>query len=109
MSEQPDREMLPVPAEPEEVVQAVADAPAPDRLRGAASSLPVQAAAAAAGGFMAGAAVIGLVGRRKRSRAVRGRRGRRGSTRLAAEGLNIVASRSLLLDVHLLGGSAADR
>jgi hypothetical protein len=78
------------------------------------ASLPaVQAAAVAAGGFVAGAAVAGLVHRR-RSRApaasprrlmrrrksqaqVRGKQGGPG------ELLQIVASRSLLVDVHLLG------
>ncbi len=73
----------------------------------------VQAAAVAAGGFVAGAAVVGLVHRRqKRSTALsRGRRraadrGRRdGRVAGAGELLQIVGSRSLLLDVHLLGGS----
>jgi hypothetical protein len=75
-------------------------------------AIPVaQAAAAAAGGFMAGAAVVGLVHRhqrraeleKSRPRALR-RLGRRG--RAPAKGgelVQIVASRSLLVDVHLLG------
>lgn len=77
-----------------------------------AGTLPaVQAAAVAAGGFVAGAAVVGLVARRqRRSQALaRGRqagrrlaRGRRRSG--AGELVQIVGSRSLLLDVHLLGG-----
>jgi hypothetical protein len=64
-----------------------------------------QAAAVAAGGFVAGAAVVGLVGRRRtRSRGrVSSRRGKKEITR-AGELLQIVGSRSLLLDVHLLGG-----
>ncbi len=76
------------------------------------TTLPaVQAAAVAAGGFVAGAAVVGLVARRqRRSQALaRGRqagrklaRGRRRSS--AGELVQIVGSRSLLLDVHLLGG-----
>jgi hypothetical protein len=76
------------------------------------TTLPaVQAAAVAAGGFVAGAAVVGLVARRqRRSQALaRGRqagrrlaRGRRRSG--AGELVQIVGSRSLLLDVHLLGG-----
>jgi hypothetical protein len=72
----------------------------------AGTMLPaVQAAAVAAGGFVAGAAVVGLVHRRqKRSAALsRGRRG--GRVAGAGELLQIVGSRSLLLDVHLLGGS----
>lgn len=75
----------------------------------------VQAAAVAAGGFVAGAAVVGLVTRRQRQSAAlsKGRRagrrlGRAGRRRKAASGagelVQIVGSRSLLLDVHLLGG-----
>ena len=75
----------------------------------------VQAAAVAAGGFVAGAAVVGLVARRQRQAAAlskgrhAGRRlGRAGRARRADGGVGelvqIVGSRSLLLDVHLLGG-----
>ena len=76
----------------------------------------VQAAAAAAGGFVAGAAVLGLVHRRQRraaalARAHRGRRlGRRGdSGGGVTELVQIVGSRSLLVDVHLLGGQGGAR
>ena len=70
----------------------------------------MQAAAVAAGGFVAGAAVVGLVQRRHRQsgsspkarRVVRGGRGGRAGER-AGELVQIVGSRSLLLDVHLLG------
>ncbi len=66
-----------------------------------------QAAAVAAGGFVAGAAVVGLVGRRRarRSRGLTAHR-RSGSKERTRGGelLQIVASRSLLVDVHLLGG-----
>jgi hypothetical protein len=76
------------------------------------ATLPaVQAAAVAAGGFVAGAAVVGLVTRRQRSAALMrgrgsGRRLARGRRRSSASGelVQIVGSRSLLLDVHLLGG-----
>jgi hypothetical protein len=72
----------------------------------------VQAAAVAAGGFVAGAAVVGLVHRRHRHAAAasKGRRagralGRSGSAvDRATELVQIVGSRSLLVDVHLLGG-----
>jgi len=74
----------------------------------------VQAAAAAAGGFVAGAAVVGLVHRRRRQAAslskgrrtgrALGRSGRGGAADRAAELVQIVGSRSLLVDVHLLGG-----
>ena len=76
----------------------------------------VQAAAAAAGGFVAGAAFLGLVHRRQRratapARSRRGRRpGRRGdSGGGVGELIQIVGSRSLLVDVHLLGGPGGAR
>jgi hypothetical protein len=73
----------------------------------------VQAAAVAAGGFVAGAAVVGLVHRRRRPALAKGRRARRlskasrdgRSVNRAGELLQIVGSRSLLVDVHLLGGT----
>jgi len=75
-------------------------------------------AAAAAGGVVAGAAVLGLVQRRHRRALVlaKGRRPRalgrraRASRRSSApaELLQIVSSRSVLLDIHLLGGSGSD-
>jgi hypothetical protein len=79
----------------------------------------VQAAAVAAGGFVAGAAVVGLVHRRQRrsTALAKGRRfgaelgrggGRARKGSRAGELVQIVGSRSLLLDVHLLGGSGAD-
>jgi hypothetical protein len=80
----------------------------------------VQAAAVAATGFVAGAAAAGLVRRRRhrreliragssRRRAVigRGRSGRGG--RAGGELVQIVGSRSLLVDVHLLGVPGRDR
>jgi hypothetical protein len=83
--------------------------------REAGARLPaVQAAAVAAGGFVAGAAFVGLVHHRRHRRASalsRGRRGRelsKGAGRpaaRAAELVQIVGSRSLLVDVHLLGSS----
>jgi hypothetical protein len=79
--------------------------------RYAAAPPAVQAAAAAAGGFVAGAAVLGLVQRRRRraSELARSRRGRRLGRRGDSGGgvgelIQIVGSRSLLVDVHLLGG-----
>jgi hypothetical protein len=84
------------------------------------TSLPaVQAAAVAAGGFVAGAAVAGLVHRRGRrsAAALPGARAgralssgaRKGARGAGAEMLQIVASRTLLVDVHLLGIPHADR
>jgi hypothetical protein len=63
-------------------------------------SLPaVQAAAAAATGFVAGAATIALV-RRHSARKVA--RSRRLTTRRAIDMLPIVGSRTFLVDVHLI-------
>lgn len=71
-----------------------------------------QAMVLAAGGFVAGAAIVGLAGRR-RARRVRGQKARRahaparvrrrgGKQSRAGELVQIVGTRSLLLDVHLL-------
>jgi hypothetical protein len=61
-------------------------------------SLPaVQAAAAAATGFVAGAATIALVKRRAAKKVAR-----RSVPRRAADMLPIVASRTFLVDVHLV-------
>jgi hypothetical protein len=73
-------------------------------------------AAAAAGGFVAGAAVLGLVHRRRSKRlalasARMPRRLARSGKRSKSVGelVEVVASRSLLVDVHLLGVSGRDR
>ncbi len=92
-------------------------APAAPESRGAIvlstlrSAPAVHAAALAAGGFVAGAAVVGLARRRQgdASRTVaRDRRARRGRSG-AGELLQIVGSRSLLVDVHLLDSAARGR
>jgi hypothetical protein len=64
------------------------------------ASLPaVQAAAAAATGFVAGAATVALVRRRAARKTARnGKGGRR-----AVDLLPIVGSRSFLVDVHVIG------
>lgn len=87
-------------------------APSPTRRSAAIVAIPaVQAAAMAAGGFVAGAAVAGLAHRRgrggthPRARRRRSGAGRRGSRNgKVGEMVQIVGTRSLLLDVHLLGG-----
>ncbi len=108
---------LPVPADGPAVVHAYPLPRTPATYwRSTSVALPaVQAAAVAAGGFVAGAAVVRLVGRRhqnasallapRRSRRGLGRRSRdkRASSR-TGELIQIVGSRSLLVDVHLLGG-----
>jgi hypothetical protein len=72
----------------------------------------MQAAAVAATGFVAGAAAAGLVRRRRQrreligsSRRRIGARGQRSGSRAVGELVQIVGSRSLLVDVHLLGGA----
>jgi hypothetical protein len=83
--------------------------------RSSGSVIPaVQAAAVAAGGFVAGAAIVSLAQRRQRQSAPtkRGRRraGRPGRTVVAGgELLQVVSSRSLLVDVHLLGPAGPQR
>jgi hypothetical protein len=74
----------------------------------------VQAAAVAATGFVAGAAAAGLVRRRRHRRElVRAGSSRRrvvaGRGRSGGELVQIVGSRSLLVDVHLLGVPGRDR
>jgi hypothetical protein len=75
----------------------------------------VQAAAVAATGFVAGAAAAGLVRRRRDRRELARFPSRRRiaaggrSAGAAGELVQIVSSRSLLVDVHLLGAPARDR
>jgi hypothetical protein len=78
----------------------------------------VQTAAVAAGGFVAGVAVLGLAHRRRRDAGVlaapaRPRRGMLGRARRrpgkGEEVVQIVGTRSLLVDVHLLGRPGRDR
>ncbi len=108
---------LPVLAAPLRIVAPVPPAALPPARQPAGATIPaVQAAAVAAGGFVAGAALVGLVHRRRhrpaalakgsRSGRDRGRSARRGGR--AAEFVQIVGSRSLLVDVHLLGGPGAE-
>jgi hypothetical protein len=83
--------------------------PAPTLLAPTRTVVPaVQAAAVAAGGFVAGAAVVGLVSRRhSRALAAGGsprRRLLRRSSSARVQALQIVSTRSLLVDVHLLDG-----
>jgi hypothetical protein len=119
VSEAEEIDALPVLAEDVTAVPVRAAAEGALERRSGPGMIPaVQAAAAAAGGFVAGAAVVGLVHRRhRRAAALAGRRGPRLTRRgrgsragtVPGELLQIVGSRSLLLDVHLLGGSSGDR
>jgi hypothetical protein len=106
---------LPVLAHEATVVEDYSFAAELTRGRASAAIPAVQAAAVAAGGFVAGAAVAGLVTRHRRHspalakgrkagrRLARGGR-RGGGAPSAGELVQIVGSRSLLVDVHLLGG-----
>jgi hypothetical protein len=68
--------------------------------RGATAALPaVQVAAVAATGFVAGAATVALVRRRAARKAARNSRA---GSRRAVDLLPIAASRSFLVDVHVL-------
>jgi hypothetical protein len=66
-----------------------------------ASSPAVQAAAVAATGFVAGAATVALARRRAARRAQPAARRRKPRSRVAELG-EVVASRSFLVDIHLL-------
>jgi hypothetical protein len=106
---------LPVLADVPLIVRAYSPTGALSRRPSDAMIPVVQAAAVAAGGFLAGATVVGLAHRRgRRSAALTKRRGagrrlgRGGRTGRSSAGagelIQIVGSRSLLVDVHLLGG-----
>lgn len=94
-------------------VPVLADEPSSREIVRRAPAPIVQTAAVAAGGFVAGAAVLGLAHRRKARRtalaAARPRRriARAGRGAKRAQLVEIVASRSLLVDVHLLGSPPA--
>lgn len=62
----------------------------------------------AAGGFVAGAALVGLSAHRREVRRT-GIARRRPAPGQGAELLQIIASRSLLVDVHLLGPARSTR
>ena len=113
MGDTEEVDALPVLAQEPTVIAPSAGALAADTGPGRAVVPAVQAAAVAAGGFVAGAAVVGLVHRRRRTALAKGRGPRRlsrggrrdsRSANKAGELLQIVGSRSLLVDVHLLGG-----
>jgi hypothetical protein len=103
MSETPATDHHPLPLDPEETVDAV---PVVDEVRALERAKPAQlpavrAAAVAATGFVAGAATVVAISHRARKRGGGRLVGRRRGKR--AEALPIVATRSVLLDIHLLG------
>ncbi len=99
-----------VPASPPEARLGASES----RSLALAQSAPVQTAAVAAGGFLAGAVFLGLVRRRQAhqgalARARAPRRLGRVRKRSKQSELAIVGSRSLLVDVHLLGAPLRGR
>lgn len=104
MSEDQQPFDLPVPAPDEETVDGLpvlAEVRAVEEL--SSPPLPVvQAAAAAATGFVAGAATIALVRRRSARKLSLASRS---APRRAIESLPIVGSRTFIVDVHLLAKS----
>jgi len=87
-----------VPIEPEETVEGL---PVLAEVRAIEPAIrpalpAVQAAAAAATGFVAGAATVALVRRRSARRLARARR-------RPVDMLPVLASRTFLVDVHLIG------
>jgi hypothetical protein len=70
---------------------------------GLAIRTPAQAAAVAVTGFVAGAATLALMHRRRSRRALgRSPRRRRGLGRGRGETITVAGTRSFLVDVHLL-------
>jgi hypothetical protein len=86
------------PAEAEEVVDAVPVLAESRELEPFVARPAVQAAAVAATSFVAGAATVAVMRRRGARKALRRRR----RTSRPAEVLEIVSSRSFLVDVHLV-------
>jgi hypothetical protein len=111
MREAEESETLPIVAHDVRVVERETRSTAP--LARVASSSAVQAAAVAAGGFVAGAAVLSLVHRRGRAGAAlpKGRRralGTGSTPAPVAETLQVVSTRTFLVDVHRLAAPGAD-
>ncbi len=100
------------PLEPAEEAEEALDAlpvigevralePEPVRVTALAISTPAQAAVVAVTGFVAGAATLALVHRRRSRRAL-GRSPRRRLGRGRADVISVAGTRSFLVDVHLL-------
>lgn len=83
----------------EEVVDALPVLAESQAVEPLAARPVVQAAAVAATGFVAGAATVAVIRRRGARKALRRRKR---STRRGGEMLEIVSSRSFLVDVHLV-------
>ncbi|MDX6650134.1 MAG: hypothetical protein QOI91_2751 [Solirubrobacteraceae bacterium] len=94
MAEPARDDLLPVLAEVRTIERDEPD----DLAWPAAASPAVQAAAVAATGFVAGAATVALVRRRAARKAAPARRRKR----RGADLIDVAASRSFLVDIHLL-------
>jgi hypothetical protein len=94
MAEPARDDLLPVLAEVRRIEREEPD----DLAWPAAASPAVQAAAVAATGFVAGAATVALVRRRAARKAAPSRRRKR----RGADLIDVAASRSFLVDIHLL-------
>jgi hypothetical protein len=92
----------------EPVVEAQIVGPSPRRALIRSVAPTAQTAVVAVGGFVAGAAIVGLASRR-RNRVAKALGKRRRTTGSGGEPLQVIATRTLLLDVHLLGLPGADR
>ncbi|MGA9284733.1 MAG: hypothetical protein WBV85_04760 [Solirubrobacteraceae bacterium] len=115
MSEPLDEEVVDgVPVLAQELPSKRMFATSESRSLAVAQNAPVQTAAVAAGSFLAGAALLGLVRRRHSRRVALGRARspqRLGRARKHSKQpeIAIVGSRSLLVDVHLLGAPLRGR
>jgi hypothetical protein len=92
-----------------DALPVLAPEPSSQQLAPRAAVPMVQTAAVAAGGFVAGVVVVGVLGRRHQRAAARSNRRLGRGKRPAKELLEIVGSRSLLVDVHLLGAPLRGR
>jgi len=92
-------DLLPVLAEVRPIER---ETPAGELDRPAVASPAVQAAAVAATGFVAGAATVALARRHAARKANPGLRKRRRPKKRGTDVIDVVASRSFLVDIHLL-------
>jgi hypothetical protein len=97
MPDEPREDLLPVLSE----VRPIERPQPAGALAGPAGNPAVQVAAVAATGFVAGAAVVALARRRAAHRASPARKRSKAKNR-GAELVEVVASRSFLVDIHLL-------
>lgn len=102
MAEPARDDLLPVLAEVRPIEHEGAEGPGTGVDRPAVTSPAVQAAAVAAGSFVAGAATVALVRRHAARRANPSLARRRRRKKRGSEVGEVLASRSFLVDIHLL-------